>query len=190
VQSPPFPRWARGWVGDPRARSRTPPTPIPFAKKSRSQDVKPTFLLCSTSKPSQTVGEPGAACGVSELPGHGWALQLEVADWVSFGRLLQLWRPSQGPSSRGSSHGVRQRAQGAGAGSTRGRAGVGASGFAGAAAAGAPAPFACSSQSHPTNAHPRPLQWHPLARRRQRRPSARPRGGDTGPVSNAAYRFQ
>jgi hypothetical protein len=27
------PRWARGWVGDPRARSRTPPTSAPFAKK-------------------------------------------------------------------------------------------------------------------------------------------------------------
>jgi hypothetical protein len=27
------PQWARGWVGDPRARSRTPPTSAPFAKK-------------------------------------------------------------------------------------------------------------------------------------------------------------
>jgi hypothetical protein len=27
------PRWARGWVGDPRARSRAPPTSAPFAKK-------------------------------------------------------------------------------------------------------------------------------------------------------------
>jgi hypothetical protein len=27
------PRWPRGWVGGPRARSRTPPTSAPFAKK-------------------------------------------------------------------------------------------------------------------------------------------------------------
>jgi hypothetical protein len=31
------PRWARGWVGDPRARSRTPPTSAPFAKKVGSK---------------------------------------------------------------------------------------------------------------------------------------------------------
>jgi hypothetical protein len=32
------PRWARGWVGDPRARSRTPPAPAPlFAKKVGSK---------------------------------------------------------------------------------------------------------------------------------------------------------
>jgi hypothetical protein len=64
VQSSPFPFFAarrrggpgaRGWVGascqvgDPRARSRTPPTSAPFAKKveSRFQDVK---LLCSKPK--------------------------------------------------------------------------------------------------------------------------------------------
>jgi hypothetical protein len=29
------------WVGGPRARSRTPPTSAPFAKKSRFQDVIP-----------------------------------------------------------------------------------------------------------------------------------------------------
>jgi hypothetical protein len=46
VQSSPFPffairrqapRWARGWVGDPRARSRAPPTSAPFAKKVGSK---------------------------------------------------------------------------------------------------------------------------------------------------------
>jgi hypothetical protein len=31
------PRWARGWAGDPRARSRTPPTSAPFAKKVGSK---------------------------------------------------------------------------------------------------------------------------------------------------------
>ena len=31
------PRWARGWVGDPGARSRTPPTSAPFAKKVGSK---------------------------------------------------------------------------------------------------------------------------------------------------------
>ena len=31
------PRWARGWVGDPRARYRTPPAPAPFAKKVGSK---------------------------------------------------------------------------------------------------------------------------------------------------------
>jgi hypothetical protein len=31
------PRWARGWVGDPRARSRAPPTSAPFAKKVGSK---------------------------------------------------------------------------------------------------------------------------------------------------------
>jgi hypothetical protein len=33
------PRWDRdrGWVGDPGARSRTPPTPAPFAKKGGSK---------------------------------------------------------------------------------------------------------------------------------------------------------
>jgi hypothetical protein len=35
-------------------------------------------------------------CGVSELLAGSWVLQLEVADWVSFGR-LQVWGPSQGP---------------------------------------------------------------------------------------------
>jgi hypothetical protein len=44
------------------------------------------------------MGEPGAACWGLRVTGS-WVLQLEVADWVSFGR-LQFWRPSQGPSSR------------------------------------------------------------------------------------------
>jgi hypothetical protein len=57
-----------GGTPSPRARSRAPPTSAPFAKKIGS---KTRSRLCSTSKPSQTVGEPGAACGVSELLGHG-----------------------------------------------------------------------------------------------------------------------
>jgi hypothetical protein len=42
------PRWTRGWVGDPRDRSRTPPASAPFAKKAGS---KTRSRLCSTSKP-------------------------------------------------------------------------------------------------------------------------------------------
>jgi hypothetical protein len=53
----------------PVARCPPPPPPGPMCEKSRFQDVKPTLL--HIPRPSQTVGEPGAACGVSELPGHG-----------------------------------------------------------------------------------------------------------------------
>jgi hypothetical protein len=41
------PLWARGWVGDPRARSRTPPTSAPFTKK--------IGLACINRAPLQTL---------------------------------------------------------------------------------------------------------------------------------------
>jgi hypothetical protein len=94
------PRWARGRVEGPGARSRTPPTSAPFAKEVGSKTRSRLFF--STSRPSQAVDEPGAACacGVWGLRVTGsWVLQLEVADWVSFGR-LQLCRLRQKPPSR------------------------------------------------------------------------------------------
>jgi hypothetical protein len=81
------PRWARGWVGDPRARSRTPPASAPFAKKEKSgfqdQDVKP---LCSKPK-GVTNRRVNEVLKRSPRVTGSWVLQLEVADRVSFGRL-------------------------------------------------------------------------------------------------------
>ena len=55
----------------------------PIYEKSRFQDVKPTLL--PNPQPYKLWVKPGAQ---EEPPSYrSWVLQLEVADWVSFGRL-------------------------------------------------------------------------------------------------------
>jgi hypothetical protein len=95
VQSPPFPPRAAarrrggpgGGLGTP---GLAPPRLGPICEKSRFQDVKPTLL--QTPQSYKPPGEPGAP---EEPPSYrSWVPQLEVADWVSFGRLkLRRLRP-------------------------------------------------------------------------------------------------
>jgi hypothetical protein len=66
-----------------------PRPPRPHLRKSRFLDARREADLCSTSKPPQTVGEPGAACGrVSELLDH-WIMGVAVRG----GRLGVVWSP-------------------------------------------------------------------------------------------------
>jgi hypothetical protein len=95
VQSPPFPPCAArrrggpgGGLGGP-GPAPGPRPPRPHLRKSRT--------LLPNPWPYKPPGDPGAP---EEPPSYrSRVLQLEVADWVSFGR-LQLWRPSQRPSGR------------------------------------------------------------------------------------------
>jgi hypothetical protein len=77
---------------------RRPPRPH-LRKKSRFLDENPT-LLPNRSVTNRRVNQVLAQRS-QEPPSYRpwWALQLEVADWVSFGR-LQLRRPSQRASGR------------------------------------------------------------------------------------------
>jgi hypothetical protein len=76
VQSPPFPPCAArrrggpkgGWGGPPGLAPGPRRPPPPHVRKNGSEALRSSFVK---PKRLQTVGEPGAACGVSELPDHG-----------------------------------------------------------------------------------------------------------------------
>jgi hypothetical protein len=78
------PRWVRGWVGDPGARSRTPPTSAPFAKKAGSK-TKTRSRLCSKPRVLQAVTEARCSREAPELP------VMDVS--VRGGRLGVVWSP-------------------------------------------------------------------------------------------------
>jgi hypothetical protein len=87
-----------GWGTPGSLPDLAPLDPGPICEKSRFQDAKrEADFAPHPTKPSQAVGEPGAACGVSELPGHGCCSLRWPADCrlvaSSFGGLRkdQVW---------------------------------------------------------------------------------------------------